>query len=128
MKNILSQSLLSVISSVMTDPFAVARPSSLVEATRALGAIMINCWPRIYEGGYAGEVARIISTCWLNVRDSETGERPAEIVMHRLLQELRRSAEMLRSICKAHGDESVLRLDEVERVEPKLQELFAPGR
>ncbi|KAF4125338.1 Protein of unknown function (DUF2454) [Geosmithia morbida] len=115
------QTLLPTISTVMTDPFVVSHPPALLEATKALQAILANCWPRICQGGYADEVTRIIATCWLNIQDDEVDS----LVLPGLLGELKKLASMLRSIQHAQGDKTVPRVEEILKAEPKLRELFS---
>lgn len=117
-----AQSILDMLSSVMTDPFAVSCPSVVVEATIALQTMMLKCWPRIGDQGYGGEVARIIATCWLNVQD---GEGISADSMTRLNQELEKSAKLMTTIYEAREDrESTLPLDKILDAEPKLRQLF----
>ncbi|KAH6989424.1 hypothetical protein BKA56DRAFT_611684 [Ilyonectria sp. MPI-CAGE-AT-0026] len=60
------KNILAVISSVMEDPFATAFPPAILAATRALGAIITSCWPRIKEGENLEQIIRAMSLCWLN--------------------------------------------------------------
>lgn len=104
----------------MTDPFAVLHPPAILEATKALEAVMCNCWPRIYQG-YAEEAARIIATCWLNL---QTGEVDGQ-TLKKLQKELKISGSMLQSIQQARGEKQVPRLAEMLEAEPKLGALFS---
>jgi len=115
-----------MISSVMTDPFAVSCPSVIVEAARALNATISNCWPRISERGYEGEVLRTIATCWLNLDDGNLlDRRPLTGDVGRILGELRHTVKMLQSLYQARGTKPPPGIHEVLKEEPKLEELFS---
>lgn len=72
----MGQSILSVISSIMEDPFATAYRPCLLAAIKALQATITTCWPRLQEGANFEHVVRSISLCWLNL--CEDGDTPGE--------------------------------------------------
>lgn len=109
----------------MTDPFAVLRVPVVVQATKALNATILNCWPRILEGGYEGEVMRTIATCWLNLHDGKLlDHRPISHDVGPLIQELTQTVKMLQSLRRTDATEPLPGLHEILKEEPKLEGLF----
>ncbi|KOS20642.1 hypothetical protein ESCO_006799 [Escovopsis weberi] len=49
---------LQIISSILTDPFAVLHPPTVITAAKALNTIIINCWPR------SSEISRTLHSMW----------------------------------------------------------------
>lgn len=114
-----------MISEIMTDPFTASHPSMLLQAAKALNAVIANCWPRILEGGYDGEATRITATCWLNVGDGIPGVPSPRTGVEELRCELRRTQAMLRSIQEANETPPHAGINEVLEAEPQLKELLS---
>ncbi|RSM07981.1 hypothetical protein CEP52_004916 [Fusarium oligoseptatum] len=123
------KNLLSMISTIMTDPFATAHPPTVITATQALNTIIANCWPRIQETEHAEQIIRILSLCWLNVAEesqSNSTQIP-EADVEILSQELVRTSKILQAIWAEDDSKRPRRLDEVLEKEPRLAKLFAPA-
>ncbi|KAF4970868.1 hypothetical protein FZEAL_9961 [Fusarium zealandicum] len=122
------KNLLSMVSSVMTDPFAAAHPPTVLAATQTLSAIIINCWPRIQEAEHTEEIIRILALCWLNVQEesestsSQLAEDDAEALSHALMH----TSKMLQALWTRDSSKQPARLSEVIQHEPRLAKLFPP--
>ncbi|CAG7562436.1 unnamed protein product [Fusarium equiseti] len=118
--------LLSMSSSIMTDPFAVAHPPTLRATTQLLGAIITNAWPRVRESEHMDNVIRILSLCWLNLLEElEHGSSQDQREdLQALSQELMSQGEALKALWADDTPKRPPKLDEVLKQEPKLSELF----
>ncbi|KAF5644822.1 CCA tRNA nucleotidyltransferase mitochondrial [Fusarium sp. NRRL 52700] len=117
--------LLSMVSLVMTDPFAVSYPPTLIAATQTMSAIITNSWPRIRETEHMENVARILSLCWLNVSeeiDHEASQTSADI--NALSRELAHTARILQALWDHEASKCPAKLSEVLKQEPQLSNLF----
>lgn len=119
------QNLLSILSSVMTDPFATAYPPALLSAAEALNATITTCWPRFLDSDHNEEIIRIVSLCWLNLHDDVVVAcRPSEEHTSAISAKLMQSAKMLQSIWQQHNVLPPKALKEVLEQEPRLKVLF----
>ncbi|KAI3578111.1 hypothetical protein IWW34DRAFT_806693 [Fusarium oxysporum f. sp. albedinis] len=117
--------LLSMVSLVMTDPFAVSYPPTLIAATQTLSAIITNTWPRIGELEHMENVTRILSLCWLNVSEEiehEVSQTSADI--NTLSRELAHTARILQALWDHDASKCPAKLSEVLKQEPRLSDLF----
>ncbi|KAF4442150.1 CCA tRNA nucleotidyltransferase mitochondrial [Fusarium acutatum] len=117
--------LLSMVSLVMTDPFAVSYPPTLIAATQTMSAIITNSWPRIRETEHMENVARILSLCWLNVSEAiehEASRTSADI--NTLSQELAHTARILQALWDHDASKRPAKLGEALKQEPRLSTLF----
>ncbi|PNP83682.1 hypothetical protein FNYG_03245 [Fusarium nygamai] len=117
--------LLSMVSLVMTDPFAVSYPPTLIAATQTMSAIITNSWPRIRETEHMENVARILSLCWLNVSEEiehEASRTSADI--NTLSQELAHAARILQALWDHDASKRPAKLSEALKQEPRLSTLF----
>ncbi|TVY64720.1 hypothetical protein Focb16_v015950 [Fusarium oxysporum f. sp. cubense] len=117
--------LLSMVSLVMTDPFAVSYPPTLIAATQTLSAIITNTWPRIGEVEHMENVTRILSLCWLNVSEEiehEVSQTSADI--NTLSRELAHTARILQALWDHDASKCPAKLSEVLKQEPRLSDLF----
>jgi hypothetical protein len=115
-----------MISSIMTDPFAVSYPPTVIAATQALDAIIANAWPRIQEGGHMENIIRIISLCWLSASE-EVEHNVAEVSEHDvkgLTWQLKHTAKILEALWVQNASRRPTKLDEVLEQEPRLAKLF----
>ncbi|RGP66415.1 hypothetical protein FLONG3_8852 [Fusarium longipes] len=119
--------LLSMSSSVMTDPFAVAYPPTLLATTQLIGAIIINAWPRVREPEHMENIIRILSLCWLNVLEEleHTVSKDQEEGLQALHQELASKAKALKALWADNTSKRPSKLDEVLEKEPRLTGLFS---
>ncbi|KAF5668594.1 tRNA nucleotidyltransferase [Fusarium denticulatum] len=117
--------LLSMVSLVMTDPFAVSYPPTLIAATQTMSAIITNSWPRIRETEHMENIARILSLCWLNVSEEiehEASRTSADI--NTLSQELAHAARILQALWDHDASKRPAKLSEALKQEPRLSTLF----
>ncbi|KAG5773603.1 hypothetical protein H9Q72_000645 [Fusarium xylarioides] len=117
--------LLSMVSLVMTDPFAVSYPPTLIAATQTMSAIITNSWPRIRETEHMENVIRILSLCWLNVSEEiehEASRTSADI--NTLSQELAHTAQILQALWGHDASKRPAKLSEALKQEPRLSTLF----
>ncbi|KAL6365377.1 hypothetical protein LRP88_01367 [Fusarium phalaenopsidis] len=123
------QNLLSMISSIMTDPFATAHPPTVIAATQALNAIITNCWPRIQQTEHAEQIIRILSLCWLNVTEESdsSSTQVSKPDVEALSQELIHTSNILQALWAEDDSKRPARLDEVVEKEPRLARLFTPA-
>ncbi|KAE8450432.1 hypothetical protein EG329_006507 [Mollisiaceae sp. DMI_Dod_QoI] len=68
--------ILPILTEVMTDPFAGARPEGLREGVRCLRSVILNAWPRIgiRSGGHGMEAIRMLVVCWKRVNEADEGD------------------------------------------------------
>ncbi|KAF5979990.1 CCA tRNA nucleotidyltransferase mitochondrial [Fusarium coicis] len=117
--------LLSMVSLVMTDPFAVSYPPALIAATQTMSAIITNTWPRIRETEHMENVARILSLCWLNVSEEiEHEESRTSADINTLSQELAHAARILQALWDHDASQRPAKLSEALKQEPRLSTLF----
>ena len=120
------QHLISLFSATLTDPFALAYPPTIVESVRALNTAILNCWPRVIDTENSGQIARIISICWLNVHDSQgSTDRISEHDSDRVIRELQTSSEILQSFWAQCDTGTPAELRDAVRRESLLSDLFA---
>ncbi|KAF5529419.1 CCA tRNA nucleotidyltransferase mitochondrial [Fusarium mexicanum] len=117
--------LLSMVSFVMTDPFAVSYPPTLIAATRTMSAVITNSWPRIRETEHMENIARILSLCWLNVSEEiEHGASRTSADINTLLRELAHAARILQALWDHDASNCPAKLTEALKQEPRLSHLF----
>ncbi|KAF2482960.1 hypothetical protein BDY17DRAFT_138728 [Neohortaea acidophila] len=81
--------LLPILTETLSYPLGDARVETLLSATRALQAVILNAWPRMVV--HRGEVLKGLAFCWINIKESE-GEGVEE-----LRRELKEAVGMLRA-------------------------------
>lgn len=104
---------------VLTDPFASAAPELQQLATKSLGVVMANCWPRLMQSPYQDELIKAVVVCFLNTHDELKSNEELKVTEDSLI----RIATIL---CITAGDKNSLR-SKVEPLidkEPVLAELF----
>ncbi|KAF5617297.1 tRNA nucleotidyltransferase [Fusarium sp. NRRL 25303] len=117
--------LLSMVSLVMTDPFAVSYPLTLIAATQTMSAIITNSWPRIRETEHMENVARILSLCWLNVSEEIEHEGSRTLAdINTLSRELAHTARILQALWDHDASQCPAKLSEALKQEPRLSNLF----
>jgi hypothetical protein len=119
-----------MLSTIMTDPFAPAAPSTLLAAIRALQAVLANCWPRIPGSPWQDEIINALVLCWLHVAEHEqpaTG-RAAIADYAQIKPELLTSSKALAAVLKtAEGGAATDLATHVAPLlekEPRLAKLF----
>lgn len=121
----LRQPLLSMVSLVMTDPFAVSHPLTLIAATQTMSAIITNSWPRIRETEHMENVVRILSLCWLNVSEEIEHEASRTLAdINTLSRELAHTARILQALWDHDASQCPAKLSEALKQEPRLSNLF----
>src|SRR5687768_16956207 len=115
---------MSMISSVMTDPFATAHGKAILSACKALNTCIRDCWPTVTEER-SGEVMRMIIMCWLHVHSAKTGPKMAESLVQVIETELKLTSKMLYAIREDNGHQTPPELLEIVQKEPELKALFS---
>ncbi len=110
-----------MVSAVMTDPFAMTHPATLLSAITVLQAIISNAWPRISDGPWKDEILKALVLAWLNLRDGVSKSTESD----RVASELIKTTTLLSAVTKtAHSSlpsQAALLVSE----EPALAPLFA---
>lgn len=92
------QDLIPMLSSITTDPFAPASPTTLLAAIKALQAVLANCWPRIPGSPWQDEIINDLVLCWLHLDEHN---RPGDAEIYNTIeQELITSARALAAVLK----------------------------
>jgi hypothetical protein len=119
--------LLSMSSSIMTDPFAVSYPPTLLATTQLIGAIIGNAWPRIREPEHMENVIRILSLCWLNTLEEieDNVSQDQKEGLQAVSQELASKGKALEALWTEDASKRPSDLDEALEKEPKLARLFS---
>ena len=111
--------ILPMITETLSHPLADAQTETLLSATKALQAVVLNAWPRMTE--HRGEVLKGLTLCWLKVADKEGEDAEA------LKWEMRQSVGMLRvAIERAVDFEADCTM--LVETEPRLKGLLGEGR
>ncbi|CAM1511089.1 Fc.00g086020.m01.CDS01 [Cosmosporella sp. VM-42] len=120
------QNLLSMLSSTMTDPFALAHPPAVLAAAQALNTVIANCWPRlqVQDSGHIEHIMRIIALCWLSLQDNDATAYLSKTDVDSISEELMRSSKMLQSLWKEKNAHPPERVAEILEQEPRLASLF----
>jgi tRNA nucleotidyltransferase (CCA-adding enzyme) len=69
--------LIPLLVAVMVDPLGAKYPPLLLVATKAMGSVVTNAWPRV--GFWRGDLMKGICGCWLRVREEGEGEDLEEV-------------------------------------------------
>ncbi|KAK0627714.1 hypothetical protein B0T14DRAFT_423769 [Immersiella caudata] len=117
--------LIPMLSSILSDPFAPAAPATLLSATKALLAVLANCWPRIPDSPWQDEITQAIVLCWLNVREGSTAVTTSSSAAIR--HELLTTVKCLSAVLKAGGTNLAEVAKPLVDKEPALRELFSPS-
>lgn len=106
--------LVPMLKGVVADPFASARPRTMMEGVRLLQVVIRNCWPRLVEGVWAEELLGVVVLGWVGSLDHDggKGKEGEEGEIEGIRQGLRRTAEMLAVVAETGG------VDLVEKVKP----------
>ena len=108
-----------MVSSVITDPFALSHPPSLLAAIAALQETIANCWPRLADGVWQDEIIRILTLGWLLVLDSSS-QQGHDTVRNQLVK----TAGMLSAVANNAGTPLSGKLRPLLEKEPDLTGLF----
>jgi hypothetical protein len=112
--------LIPLLAAVLDDPFGPAHPALLLDAARALSAVLRNAWPRV--GVWRADVLRGVIGLWVRLAE-EKGEDP---VLAEIQEECQEVVGMLDAIMRA--DEEDVDWDEevaqIKAVDDRLEDLF----
>jgi hypothetical protein len=114
-----------MISSILTDPFAASYPRIIVQTTIALNVLIASCWPRVVQGGYVGEVTRLIAICWLNVTEETSPVNSTDLDIKQLEREFKQTQAILRSLHEGIGARELDDIQEIVRKEPRLSNILS---
>lgn len=114
-----------MVCEIMTEPFGIKHPPTLLSAARLLQAILRTCWPRIPH--YFNDVVRALMLCWLNVEEErEEGSISGNDAVD-LQAKLVKVANMLAAVMEAAGADMDERVSPLVNKEPQLGKLFKPA-
>ena len=63
------QYLMPILTATLSHPLGSAEMPTLLAGTKAIQAVILNCWPRMPE--YRGEVLKGLTLCWLAVEQQD---------------------------------------------------------
>ena len=116
-----------MISTVMTDPFAMAHTPSVLSAAKALKAATTNGWPRIPDTDHASTILRIVILCWLNLHDESSTSPVHSSESNAIDQELRLTVKILQHLWSERSIKPPELLNEILQREPRLSQLLQSG-
>lgn len=108
-----------MLSTILSDPFAPAAPTTLLAAIKALQAVLQTCWPRIPNSPWQDEIVNALSLCWLATCDQNTSTRSSGI-----LSELSATGAMLAAVVRTQDVELADVVRPLVEKEPLLAGLF----
>ena len=113
-----------IISTVLTDPFGPSRPSLLLEATKTLQSIILNCWPRMTEPVHRIEIIKALTLCWRRVTEDYVEHSDVDTqLLHKIKEQLKVAGKLLVKSVEGEmdiGDE----LEPLFKADPGLREVF----
>lgn len=115
-----TQDLIPMLSTILSDPFAPAAPTTLLAAIKALQAVLQTCWPRVPNSPWQDEIVNALSLCWLAACDQTTTTRPSII-----LSELSATGAMLAAVLRTQDVDLANVVAPLVQKEPLLAGLFA---
>jgi tRNA nucleotidyltransferase (CCA-adding enzyme) len=110
--------LIPLLVAVMIDPLGAKFPPLLLAATKGMGAVVGNAWPRV--GFWRNEVLKGIVGCWLRAVEEGEGEDLEEIK-----EELKNLVGLVRDVVeKEEGVDWDSEVRELIKADDRLAELF----
>lgn len=117
---------LTLISSVMRDPFMITQTHTVLAGSEALKAVIVNCWPRIVGKAHEGKIVNILSISWLNLSDMNISNKHSATDTERVTDSLITISQMLQTLRKACGAKTPPEVMDIVQQQSQLQELFHP--
>ena len=110
--------ILPMLTETPSHLLADAQVNTLISATKALQAVILNGWPRMAV--HRGEVLKGLTLCWVNMSDTEGGH------VDKLRREMKEAVKMLRYAVREeiHFEQDCEMLIEAE---PRVRELLVDG-
>lgn len=108
-----------MLSTILSDPFAPAAPTTLLAAINTLQAVLQTCWPRIPNSPWQDEIVNALSLCWLAACDQTTTTRPSAF-----LSELSATGAMLAAVLRTQDVELADVVRPLVEKEPLLAKLY----
>lgn len=112
-----------MLTTILSDPFIVARPECVQAASQALSTVLLNCWSRVADPAHSNEVLRAVSVCWLNLKDIQGV--PQDKAPQDAFVALASMARLLSTIFKSAGISPRQQFAPLCDVEPRLSGLFS---
>jgi hypothetical protein len=119
--------MLSMIASVMTDPFASIHAPAILSAAKALNSCISHCWPRMVDDERTGEVLRMIVMCWLSMHTNETGLQVPHELLIAVDGELKLAVRMIRAIYMEKKLPMPNEIAQITQREPRLVGILNAG-
>ena len=108
-----------MLATLLTDPFAMSYPPTLIAAISALQAVITCCWPRIPNTPWQIEILRMLIICWCNAIETDDTK-----VVKSVSAELINTAKMLCAAMTAGNVDVASVLQPVLEKEPDIHALF----
>lgn len=119
-----SKDLIPMFAATITDPFALGHPPALLSALAALQATIANCWPRLSQGVWQGEIIKMLTLGWLQAADDSTLTSAREETRNRVRGELAKAAKMLAAVAETGDTPLASKVAPLLSKEPELAGLF----
>src|SRR3569833_3397180 len=107
-----------MFSTIMTDPFAMKYPQTLVSTIKALQATMTSCWPRIGNTPWQEEITKVLVVSKHNEQEDDKKSKDVDA-------ELVHAASILSAIMTAAEVDISTRIGPLVEKEPRLKVLFS---
>ncbi len=113
-----------MIYTLLTDPFSVSNPATLIQGIRVLQSVIITCWPLLSEQRHRVELLRALSVCWFNLNETpKMGDLREATQSQEARNELKIAAALLlKAFDDAHAMQEV---GELVHYQPELSALFS---
>ncbi|KAI9163740.1 Nucleotidyltransferase lcsQ [Paramyrothecium foliicola] len=118
------QTLVSMVTSILQDPFALAYPPGVLAAIETLHAVILNCWPRVSTPAHAGQIVKSLTICWLNIRDKDLEPQGLGDDLTCVEQQLKLAATCLQACWLEFHSSPPQDMSEVIKREPSVALLF----
>lgn len=113
-----------MLSTAITDPFALSYPPALLSAIAALQATILYCWPRLSRGIWQDEIIRALTVGWLQLADDSTFAPAGEDTRREVREALIKTAKMLAAVAETADVPLATKVAPLLSKEPELAGLF----
>ncbi|KAF6808268.1 poly polymerase protein [Colletotrichum plurivorum] len=119
--------MLPILTAILHDPFFASCPTCVEATSRALSAMLLNCWPVMSQPTHLAELLSAISVCWLNLR-VEQGGVPENAASRKAVEAVADLVPLLTSIAASAEISLQGQLSSLCAAEPRLVDLFRGPR
>lgn len=124
------QDTLSIIFTVLSDPFAVTNTTLLISAIYALQSIILNCWVRLGLPKYRLEILKALCLCWKNTDEELVGNVKGQMEKFaKVVEELKATGRIfVTAVAESdHGSNVKNEVKMLVEVDGNLRSLFGIG-